>query len=206
MVEALAQALGMTGGIGTVGEVADGVYTGQLVGPFCYGPGKVEAIAELATWEHYDLERCYAYSDSASDLPMLEAVGHPVAVNPDAPLARAARQRGWPVVIFSQRTKQVAKHTTTAVGAAGLAGAAFAAGMKSRQATLSGIRGGTGGPDPVASTDVSRFYVTTPIYYVNAEPHLGHAYTTIVGDALDRAGTACWARRSRSSPAPTSTA
>lgn len=130
MVEALAQALGMTGGIGTVGEVADGVYTGQLVGPFCYGVGKVEAMVELATWEHYDLERCYAYSDSASDLPMLEAVGHPVAVNPDAPLARAARQRGWPVVIFSQRTKQVAKHTTTAVGAAGLAGAAFAAGIK----------------------------------------------------------------------------
>ena len=130
MVEALAQSLGMTGGLGTVGEVGDGVYTGDLVGPFCYGPGKVEAIRELAAWEHYDLERCYAYSDSASDLPMLETVGHPVAVNPDAPLARAARQRGWPIVIFSQRTKQVAKHTSTAAGALGLAGAAFAAGMR----------------------------------------------------------------------------
>ena len=130
VVEALAQALGMTGGLGTVGEVVDGVYTGELVGPFCYGPGKVEAIGELAAWESYDLERCYAYSDSASDLPMLEAVGHPVAVNPDAALARTARRNGWPVVIFSQRTKQVAKHTSTAVGAAGLAGAAFAVGLR----------------------------------------------------------------------------
>jgi HAD superfamily hydrolase (TIGR01490 family) len=130
VVEALAQALGMTGGIGTVGEVVDGAYTGALIGPFCYGPGKVEAIAELAAWEHYDLERCYAYSDSASDLPMLEAVGHPVAVNPDAVLARTARRNGWPTVIFSRRTKQVAKHTSTAVGAVGLAGAAFAAGLR----------------------------------------------------------------------------
>jgi HAD superfamily hydrolase (TIGR01490 family) len=130
VVEALAQALGMTGGLGTVGEVVDGSYTGALVGPFCYGPGKVDVIRELAAWEHYDLERCYAYSDSASDLPMLEAVGHPVAVNPDAALARTARRNGWPVVIFSQRTKQVAKHTSTAVGAVGLAGAAFVAGLR----------------------------------------------------------------------------
>ncbi len=130
LVDALAQALGMTGGLGTVGEVVDGVYTGELVGSFCYGPGKVDSIVELATWEHYDLERCYGYSDSASDLPMLEAVGHPVAVNPDTALARAARQRGWPVVIFSQRTKQVAKHTSTAAGALGLAGAAFAVGVR----------------------------------------------------------------------------
>ena len=130
VVEALAQALGMTGGLGSVGAVVDGVYTGELVGPFCYGPGKVEAVRELAAWEGYDLERCYAYSDSASDLPMLEAVGHPVAVNPDAALARTARRNGWPVVIFSQRTKQVAKHTSTAVGAAGLAGAAFAVGLR----------------------------------------------------------------------------
>ena len=130
VVEALAQALGMTGGLGTVGEVADGVYTGELVGPFCYGTGKVDAIVELAAWEHYDLERCYAYSDSASDMPMLEGVGHPVAVNPDTALARTARQRGWPIVIFSRRTKQVAKHTSTAVGALGLAGAAFATGIR----------------------------------------------------------------------------
>ena len=86
IVEPLAHALGMTAGIGTRAVVDDGVYTGELAGPFCYGPGKVEAIADVAHWEGYDLTRCYAYSDSASDLPMLEAVGHPVAVNPDARL------------------------------------------------------------------------------------------------------------------------
>ena len=94
IVEPLAVTLGMTGGIGTRSVVADGVYTGELAGPFCYGPGKVEAMREVARWEGLDFAQCYAYSDSASDLPMLEAVGHPVAVNPDgtwsATLANAA--------------------------------------------------------------------------------------------------------------------
>lgn len=129
LVEPLAQALGMTGGIGTVAEVDDGVYTGALVGPFCYGPGKVAAITELAEWEGYDLARCYAYSDSASDLPMLEVVGHPVAVNPDAPLAAAARARGWPVVSFHQQTRRVLRRTTAVVGSTAVAGGAFAAGL-----------------------------------------------------------------------------
>jgi HAD superfamily hydrolase (TIGR01490 family) len=130
LVEPFAKALGMTAGIGTRSEIVDGRYTGELAGPFCYGPGKVEAIAELARWEGFDLAQCWAYSDSASDLPMLEAVGHPVAVNPDAKLARVAGQRGWPVVVFSKRTKAVVHRTTQAVGAVGVAGAAFAAGMR----------------------------------------------------------------------------
>jgi HAD superfamily hydrolase (TIGR01490 family) len=130
VVAPLAQALGMTGGIGTVAEVVDGHYTGKLVGPFCYGPGKVEAINELARWDGYELDRCYAYSDSASDLPMMEAVGHPVAVNPDGPLERVARQRGWPIVIFNARTKTVVRRSSAAAGAAALAGATFAAGLK----------------------------------------------------------------------------
>jgi HAD superfamily hydrolase (TIGR01490 family) len=130
VVAPLAQALGMTGGIGTVAEVVDGHYTGKLVGPFCYGPGKVEAINEMAQWDGYDLDRCYAYSDSASDLPMMEAVGHPVAVNPDGPLERVARERGWPIVIFNARTKTVVRRSSAAAGAAALAGATFAAGVK----------------------------------------------------------------------------
>ena len=117
IVEPLAQALGMTGGLGTRAVVEDGVYTGELAGPFCYGPGKVNAIADVAHWEGYDLSRCYAYSDSASDLPMLEAVGHPVAVNPDARLGAAAAERGWPVVIFRRRTKQVVRRSTAGAGA-----------------------------------------------------------------------------------------
>jgi len=130
IVEPLAQAIGMTGGIGTRAEVKEGLYTGLLAGPFCYGPGKVEAIREIADWEGYDLSRCYAYSDSASDLPMLEAVGHPVAVNPDGHLERVARQRGWPVVIFRRRTKTVMRRTTALVAAGAAAGGAFVAGVQ----------------------------------------------------------------------------
>jgi len=130
LVEPLAKALGMTAGIGTRSEIKDGVYTGELAGPFCYGPGKVEAMQELARWEGLDLERCWAYSDSASDLPMMEAVGHPVAVNPDPKLERVAGQRGWPVVVFSKRTKAVIRRSTKAVGAVGLALGSFAGGVR----------------------------------------------------------------------------
>ncbi len=130
LVEPLAQALGMTAGIGTRSAIVGGVYTGELAGPFCYGAGKVEAIAELARWEGFDLGQCYAYSDSASDLPMLRAVGHPVAVNPDSRLERIAHDQGWPVVVFSKRTKAVMRRTTQAVGAVGMAAGGFAAGMR----------------------------------------------------------------------------
>jgi HAD superfamily hydrolase (TIGR01490 family) len=129
IVGPLAEALGMSGGIGTISEVVDGVYTGALAGPFCYGPGKVDAMREIADWEGYDLGRCYAYSDSASDLPMLEAVGHPVAVNPDKPLARVAYARGWPVVLFHRKTRRVVKRVTTGAGATAVAAGAFAAGV-----------------------------------------------------------------------------
>ena len=130
VVEPFAKALGMTAGIGTRSAIVDGAYTGELAGPFCYGPGKVEAIAELARWEGLDLAQCWAYSDSASDLPMLEAVGHPVAVNPDTKLERMAGQRGWPVVVFSKRTKAVIRRTTQGVGAVGLAAGGFASGIR----------------------------------------------------------------------------
>lgn len=130
IVEPLAAALGMTHGIGTRSEIVDGCYTGELEGPFCYGTGKVEAIVELARWEGFDLQQCYAYSDSISDLPMLEAVGHAVAVNPDSKLERVARRHGWPVVIFNRRTKSVIRRTTAGLGTAALAAGSFTAGWK----------------------------------------------------------------------------
>lgn len=130
LVEPLAVALGMTAGIGTRSEIVDGVYTGELAGPFCYGPGKVEAITALAHEEGFDLEKCWAYSDSASDLPMLQCVGHPVAVNPDTKLERFAGQEGWPIVVFSKRTKAVIRRTTQAVGAVGLVAGGFAGGTR----------------------------------------------------------------------------
>ena len=83
-----------------------------------------------ARFEGLDLGQCYAYSDSASDLPMLSAVGHPVAVNPDSKLERHAREHGWPIVIFSQRTKTVIRRTVAGVASAGLAAGGFAAGIE----------------------------------------------------------------------------
>ena len=130
LVEPLAKALGMTAGIGTRSIITDGVYSGELDGPFCYGPGKVEAMRTLAEVEGFDLDRCWAYSDSASDLPMLQAVGHPVAVNPDAKLERFAADAGWPVVVFRKRTKAVIRRTSQAIGAVGLAAGGFATGVK----------------------------------------------------------------------------
>ena len=129
IVEPLAASLGMTGGIGTRGVVVDGAYTGELDGPFCYGQGKVDAITDLARWDNLDLAQCYAYSDSSSDLPMLNAVGHPVVVNPDSALERHARAHGWPVVQFRQRTRIVARRALTTIGAVAIAGGGFVAGV-----------------------------------------------------------------------------
>ena len=80
--------------------VADGKYTGEIA-RYVYGPEKAQAIRDLAAARHYDLDECYGYSDSSTDLPMLEAVGHPTAVNADRALRKAALERGWPMLTFS---------------------------------------------------------------------------------------------------------
>ncbi len=128
IVSKFAEAMEMTGGIGTVAEISHGVYTGRLAEPFCYGEGKADAIRRIAAEKGYDLEASYAYTDSAGDLPMLEAVGHPVAVNPDRALETIAYHRGWPIVEFSRTRKKVIKRTTAAAGAMALAGATYALG------------------------------------------------------------------------------
>lgn len=129
IVDHFAAAIGLTGGIGTVAAVENGVYTGDLAEPFCYGEGKAIAIRKLAEEKDYDLRLSYAYTDSAGDLPMLEIVGHPVAVNPDRALETIAYHRGWAIVEFSRTRKRVVKRTTAAIGAVGIAGAAFAVGL-----------------------------------------------------------------------------
>ncbi len=106
IVAPLAAALGMTGAVGTLGAIVDGCYTGELDGPFIYGEGKATAIGRLAEEHDYDLTQCFAYSDSVSDLPMLELVGHPVAVNPDSDLAEHVRAHGWTTVHFARRSRQ----------------------------------------------------------------------------------------------------
>jgi HAD superfamily hydrolase (TIGR01490 family) len=129
IVQAFSEAVGLTGGIGTVSEIVDGSYTGRLSEPFCYGKGKATAVAKLASERGYDLRLCYAYSDSISDLPMLELVGHPVAVNPDRALESIAFQRGWPIIEFSKTAKRVIGTTTAVVGAAGVATATYFLGL-----------------------------------------------------------------------------
>lgn len=93
----LARRLGLTGALGTVAAHRDGVYTGVLVGDILHGPAKAEAVRALARHEELDLTACSAYSDSVNDLPMLEMVGNPWAINPDSRLLRHARTAGWPV-------------------------------------------------------------------------------------------------------------
>jgi HAD superfamily hydrolase (TIGR01490 family) len=100
IVAPLAEHLGLDGIIASRALIdAEGRYTGE-VGFYCYGENKVEAITELAALMSIDLSQSYAYSDSATDLPMLEAVGHPIAVNPDRELTRVALRNGWPIVEF----------------------------------------------------------------------------------------------------------
>ena len=99
IVQHIADDLGFDGAIGSTCEIVDGVYTGRTLRA-AHGEGKAAALRELATAEGFDLEQSTAYSDSYSDVPFLEAVGHPVAANPDRKLRRIAAERGWPVVRF----------------------------------------------------------------------------------------------------------
>jgi HAD superfamily hydrolase (TIGR01490 family) len=125
LAEVLARVLALDGGIGSqFSEVVDGVYTGRPTGYFIYGRDKARAIQELAQREGIDLGASYAYSDSASDLPMLRIVGHPVAVNPDAELAGVARAEGWEILRFDRLGRRLK-------AAAALAGAALAGGVGS---------------------------------------------------------------------------
>ena len=119
VVESLARVLGMDGGIGTRYEVdAGGTFTGRFDGPFVYGPGKVEAMQSFADRHEIDLAASYAYSDSLSDLPMLRAVGNPVAVNPDPPLAEIAREEGWQVLRFERLGRRLIALTVTLLATA----------------------------------------------------------------------------------------
>lgn len=119
IVARLAAAAGLEGGVGTTAaRDEDGVYTGDLAGPFCYKEGKVAVMEQLAAERGYELADCFAYTDSASDLPMLEAVGHPVVVNPEPELRQIALERGWPVVETSSvpRVKLSSAHGLAALG------------------------------------------------------------------------------------------
>jgi HAD superfamily hydrolase (TIGR01490 family) len=119
LVELLARVLGFEGGIGTrYGVAENGTLTGDIEGPFIYGEGKVEAMRGFADEHEIELEESWAYSDSVSDLPMLRAVGNPVAVNPDPGLAGVAKLEGWRIMRFEKLGRRLTIAGATVVAAA----------------------------------------------------------------------------------------
>jgi HAD superfamily hydrolase (TIGR01490 family) len=142
VVEPIGEMLGAERVIATSMVQVDGHYTGEIAF-YAYAANKAIAIRELAEEQNYDLSSSYAYSDSASDIPMLEAVGHPFAVNPDRLLRKTAIERGWPVLDFTKPVKlrrrapfETRRTTAAAValGAGAAVGAALVVSRRSRRA------------------------------------------------------------------------
>jgi HAD superfamily hydrolase (TIGR01490 family) len=129
IVTPIADMVGATHSVGTRMVEAGGKYTGEIEF-YCYGENKATAMKELAATNGYDLAASYAYSDSITDLPMLEAVGHPSVVNPDRGLRALATERGWPILEFTKpvslRSRFQPSGTTVAVTAISLGAIATA--------------------------------------------------------------------------------
>jgi len=100
MADIIAQRLGLTGALGSKASIKNGVYTGELEGKLLHGMEKAKAIEKLSEEHGFILQDCYSYSDSHNDIPLLQAVGHPCAINPDAILRIRALAEGWPIHDF----------------------------------------------------------------------------------------------------------
>jgi len=98
--ELISEKLGFTGALGTQAETKDGKYTGNLIGPLLHGKEKASAVIKLTNERKINIKECFAYSDSHNDLPLLNTVGHPNAINPDAKLRIISFSSGWPVHDF----------------------------------------------------------------------------------------------------------
>ena len=151
VVEPIGEMLGADRVVATRMIAVDGRYTGEIEF-YAYGENKAEAMRQVAAESGYDLADCYAYSDSITDLPMLSAVGHPTAVNPDRGLRRAALEHGWPVLQFSRpvslRSRFAAPTTPVVTGAAMGAAVVGLAGYARHRALRPA--GGAGAPVPAA--------------------------------------------------------
>jgi HAD superfamily hydrolase (TIGR01490 family) len=112
-------------------SVAAGRYTGEI-DFYCYGEAKAQVARGIAAERGVPLGDCAAYSDSITDLPLLEAVGRPTAVNPDRALRRVATERGWPILTFTAPVPLGTRLRPAGTAVAALAGAAVAAGLAAR--------------------------------------------------------------------------
>jgi HAD superfamily hydrolase (TIGR01490 family) len=132
IVEPFAELLGMTGAISSEATIDEhGKFTGEMEF-FALGENKALAIRQLAEQRGIDLAESAAYSDSASDVPMLDAVGHPYAVNPDRALAKLAHEREWPILTFSHPVTALSRsksHTPFLVSAVVVGVAAVLGGL-----------------------------------------------------------------------------
>jgi HAD superfamily hydrolase (TIGR01490 family) len=132
----IATRLGLSGAIATVSEVENGVYTGRLKNPPMHGAQKAIAVAKLAAEYELDLAHSFAYSDSSNDIPLLNSVGNPTAINPDSALRSHALESGWPIHDF--RRQRLVKRYVVPAGATAIAlvgagaGLAIAASRRSR--------------------------------------------------------------------------
>ena len=127
-LQVLGDELGIDGVVGTRAEVEDGRYTGRLDGEMAHGPEKARRVTELAAREGIDLARSYAYTDSVNDLPLLELVGNPVAMNPDFRLRQLAQRRGWQVLDFRTARRRTMVASVAGAGVATAAAGGYAAG------------------------------------------------------------------------------
>ena len=128
----IAARLGLTGALGTTAEHIEGVYTGRLKGGLLHGAAKADAVRALAHEHGFDLARCFAYSDSYNDLPMLSLVGHPCAINPDGRLLAYAEEQDWQIQDYRSGRK-AARVGLFGAGAAGATAGAVATGFAVRR-------------------------------------------------------------------------
>ncbi|MFN2594857.1 MAG: HAD family hydrolase [Actinomycetota bacterium] len=143
LAEVIAAELSMSGAVATQAEVdPDGFYTGRLVGPVVHGADKAKAVAEIAGERGIALADSAAYSDSINDLPLLESVGYPHAVNPEHELRRLALNRGWPIHELRTRRRALLVGVPAGLGGVGLfaSGIALGAYLERRRGTASPVQ------------------------------------------------------------------
>ena len=156
IVEPLAEFLGVDRAIASRPKVdPEGRYTGEMAF-YAYGPYKADAMRALVESEGVDLAASYAYSDSYTDVPMLEVVGHPVAVNPDRVLRKLAEERGWEIRSFSRPVPLRGRRLPAARPVLAVAGGVFGVGVLAAGAVFWRLRLRTRVPPPPPPSVIRR--------------------------------------------------